>query len=243
MNSKKPNELRGVLRCISGDDSNQIVKLRRDATIFGREKGDIVLRDAEVSSTHCQIQNIDNEYHIFDMNSSNGTFVNDEKILKAKLLEGDTIRMGSTQFTFSMEDAAKVRHIPTLFKTANSSSHDRSNSLVETIIERELRTFNEHAIRIEVTYGTNESEVITLSQKVVYIGRASSFGAFDQDAEMSRKHLLIKLNETGEVFVEDQGSTNGSFLNGNRITGMHLVQQNDELKVGLCLMKISAVRK
>jgi pSer/pThr/pTyr-binding forkhead associated (FHA) protein len=52
-----------------------MVKLRRDATILGREKGDILIKDREISSTHCQIQFIEGVYHIFDMNSTNGTLL------------------------------------------------------------------------------------------------------------------------------------------------------------------------
>ena len=47
-------------------------------------------------------------------------------------------------------------------------------------------------------------------------------------------------NDNGEIFIEDQGSTNGSYLNGKRITGMHLVRPQDEVKVGTSLLHIKA---
>ena len=101
---------------------------------------------------------------------------------------------------------------------------------------------NSHTLRIDVIYGNGQQEVIDLTQKLVFLGRASSFGLFDQDPEMSRKHLLVKLNETGEVFVEDQGSTNGSFINGRRINGMHQVSPTDEIRIGLCRLTIATVK-
>jgi pSer/pThr/pTyr-binding forkhead associated (FHA) protein len=229
-------EKRGILVCLTDDQDGEIVKLRRDATIFGREKADIVVDDPEVSSTHCQIQNINNDYHIFDMNSSNGTFVNNQKIVKAKLKPGDTIMIGRTSFRFMIEDAKNIRHIPTLFKSKRTTSE--SLSIVDTIIENELRTTQEKFVTIHVTYGNNSTESITVHQPVFFIGRASSFGKFDQDSEISRKHLMVKLNETGQIFVEDQGSTNGSFINGKRIQGMQLVKPTDEVRVGLCRLNI-----
>jgi pSer/pThr/pTyr-binding forkhead associated (FHA) protein len=51
---------------------------------------------------------------------------------------------------------------------------------------------------------------------------------------------MVKVNDTGEIFIEDQGSTNGSFLNGKRITGMHLVGPQDEVRVGTSTLKIRA---
>lgn len=237
MAQKKPGmEKRGVLVCISGKSENEMVKLRRDNTIFGREKADIIVNDPEVSATHCQVQNIDEVYHIFDMNSSNGTFVNGERIVKAKLKEGDSIEIGKTVFKFALEDEKNVRHIPTLY--TSKPQKEGADSLVDTLIENELKTTGEVYIVIKVRYGNGQKEVIELPQKIAYIGRASSFGQFDQDTEISRKHLMIKLNDTGEVFVEDQGSTNGSFINGKPLRGMQMVKPTDEIKVGKCLLKI-----
>jgi pSer/pThr/pTyr-binding forkhead associated (FHA) protein len=233
---KSRTEKRGVLVCISGKSENEMVKLRRDNTIFGREKADVIVNDPEVSATHCQIQNIDDVYHIFDMNSSNGTHVNNERIVKAKLKEGDRIEIGKTVFRFGLEDEKNVRHIPTLF--SGHRQKERSNSLVDTLIENELKTATDVLIVIQVKYGDDIQETIELAQKVAYIGRASSFGRFDQDTEISRKHLMVKLNDTGEIFIEDQGSTNGSFINGKRIRGMHLVTPNDDIRVGKCQLKI-----
>ncbi|NRA64876.1 MAG: FHA domain-containing protein [Pseudobacteriovorax sp.] len=235
---KSKKEKRGVLVCVSGKRKDEIVKLRRDNTIFGREKADIIVSDAEVSATHCQIQNIEDSYHIFDMNSSNGTYINGERIVKAKLKEGDVIEIGKTSFRFALEDEKNVRHIPTLFTSSSQKSKDRTHSLVDTLIEDELNSAKHVQFIIKVEYGDGRKEVIELQQKVAFIGRASSFGHFDQDTEISRKHLMIKLNDTGEIFVEDQGSTNGSFINGEKISGMHLVKPEDILKVGRCIISI-----
>lgn len=238
-NKKNDTQVRAVLIFISGRHPNEMIKLRRDATIFGREKGDIVIDDTEVSATHCQIQEINGVYHIFDMNSTNGTYVNKERIVKAKLKEDDVVTIGGTSFRFSMQDEKNVRHISTVFKPTNND-RSRSTSVIETLIESELRTTQHNSLKLVITYGNGKTEEVELKQRIVYIGRASSFGHFDQDAEISRKHMLIKLNNTGEVFIEDQGSTNGSFLNGKKIKGMHQVQPEDVVKVGETSMHIIA---
>lgn len=227
-------EKRGVLYAISKGDAGEAIKLRRDATIFGREKGDIIISDTEVSSTHCQIQNINGVYHLFDMNSTNGTFVNNERVVKCKLNPEDILTVGQSSFKFQLEDESNVRHITTIFKSKDKRSLNDSakSSLVDTLIESELRSTQSYSIVLAVAYRDGSNDVIELNQKILYIGRASSFGKFEQDPEISRKHLLVKVNDQGEIFIEDQGSTNGSFLNGKRITGMHLVRPKDEVKVG-----------
>lgn len=233
-----PTEKRGVLYPVTGAEA---IKLRRDATIFGREKGDIVIDDREMSSTHCQIQSIGSDYHVFDMNSTNGTFLNNERIVKSKLKHGDVITVGQTSFKFHLEDESNVRHITTIFKSKDKKAvTDSKSSLVDTLIESELRSTQAHAIVLNIKYHDGSSDDLELNQKLLFIGRASSFGKFEQDPEISRKHLMIKMNDTGEIFIEDQGSTNGSYLNGKKITGMHLVRPQDEVKVGTSLLKIAA---
>jgi pSer/pThr/pTyr-binding forkhead associated (FHA) protein len=237
-NKKIKQEKRGVLHFISKSHHDSI-KLRRDATIFGREKGDILINDAEISSTHCQIQNINGTFHIFDMNSTNGTFVNGERIVKAKLANGDTVTIGQTIFRFQIDDEQNLRHISTIFKLKEKKGNDDSkSSIVDTLIENELKETPSLKVHIYIKYHDGTKDHIELLQRHIYVGRASSFGRFENDPEISRKHLLIKVNDTGEVFIEDQGSTNGSFLNGKRITGMHPVKPTDEVKVGTSRLKI-----
>lgn len=221
----------------------EMIKLRRDATIFGREKGDIILDDIETSSTHCQVVHIRGEYFVFDMNSTNGTYVNNQKILKHKLEPGDVVNMGTTQFRFAMEAAANVGHIATIFKRKEEPQlKDHRTSVVDSLIETELSTaVNNTQIHLEVIYHDGGGEDFTLNQRVIYLGRASSFGKFDKDPEISRKHLLVKLNDSGEIFIEDQGSTNGTTLNGQAIQGMHQITPSDVVQIGLTKIRVRAI--
>ena len=236
---KNSEDKRGVLYAVGNSQHSEAIKLRRDGTIFGREKGDIVINDHEISSTHCQIQNINGIFHLFDMNSTNGTFVNNERVVKAKLTPGDTITIGRTNFRFELEDESQVRHISTIFKSKEQRSlNDSRSSLVDTLIEGELRSAHAPTVILSITYPDGAQDEVELKQRNFFIGRASSFAKFDQDPEMSRKHLLVKVNDTGEVFIEDQASTNGSNLNGKRIKGMHLVRATDEVRVGSAVLRI-----
>lgn len=240
------NEKRAVLELISTNDSTiDAIKLRRDTTIFGREKGDIIVTDHEVSSTHCQICYIDDVYHVFDMNSTNGTFVNNERVLKSRLNDGDVLTIGKTSFRFSVQNEDRVRHISTVFRTQGQKDPTDSrgaHSIVDTLIETEMRATQTYAMRLAITYFNGQREEVELRQRLVYLGRASSFGRFDEDEEISRKHALVKINDQGEMFVEDQGSTNGTFINDKKITGMNRIGVNDELRIGKTRIKVTLVR-
>jgi pSer/pThr/pTyr-binding forkhead associated (FHA) protein len=230
--AQKKNDTRAVVYILSGVGVGDGIKLRRESTIFGREKGDILISDREMSSTHCQIQNINGAYHIFDMNSTNGTYVNNARIVKARLNSGDEITLGKTTFKFLLEDDASVRHLNTVFKTNPADANKPKPSVVDTLIEKGSRAKVTYMLILSIKYADGSLETVDLPQRQVFLGRATSFGQFENDVEISRKHLLLKINDRGEVFMEDQGSTNGTLLNNSKIKGMHPVKPADTIKLG-----------
>ncbi len=72
---------------------------------LGRDKSnDIVLDDKLVSRNHALLQKIKEDYFIKDLDSSNGTFVNDQKVPKnkyVKLKKNDVIRIGKTDLAMT----------------------------------------------------------------------------------------------------------------------------------------------
>jgi predicted component of type VI protein secretion system len=68
-----------------------------DGAVIGREGTDIVLADPEVSRRHAAIRGQDAGAAIEDLGSTNGTFVNDERIEGVcALRDGDVVRLGNT---------------------------------------------------------------------------------------------------------------------------------------------------
>jgi hypothetical protein len=70
----------------------------------------------------------------------------------------------------------------------------------------------------------------------VCIGRSSDIDVVLIEDMVSRKHAQITINGN-ELKIEDLGSTNGTFVNGERITEMKL-QQGDRILIGTSIMKL-----
>lgn len=59
------------------------------------------------------------------------------------------------------------------------------------------------------------------------------------DPEVSRRHATIR-SEGGAVAIEDLGSTNGTFVNGERITGTRVLAEGDEVRFGNTVWRLQA---
>lgn len=79
------------------------------AAILGRlDTNDIPVRDAKASREHAKIYKQGEQYAIVDLNSSNGTFVNGQRITKRVLKNGDEIEIGTVSLVFEMPPEAKT---------------------------------------------------------------------------------------------------------------------------------------
>jgi pSer/pThr/pTyr-binding forkhead associated (FHA) protein len=72
----------------------------------GRATGaDFILDAALVSRLHCQLTAGDDALEVIDLSSTNGTFVNDNRIEKALLAQGDRLRIGRVELTVNRQAA------------------------------------------------------------------------------------------------------------------------------------------
>lgn len=70
---------------------------------FGRaDSNTVVLKDAKVSRQHAQIQQQGGEFVVVDLNSSNGTFVNKQRVEEHVLANGDEIQIGDYVMQFQV---------------------------------------------------------------------------------------------------------------------------------------------
>ncbi len=94
-----------VLAVTRGPGLGKVFALARETTTsLGRARAnDIVLEDVAVSSQHCRIRMEQGRFVLHDLKSTNGTLVNDQKVNRHTLSEGDVIKIGETSLQFRLE--------------------------------------------------------------------------------------------------------------------------------------------
>jgi pSer/pThr/pTyr-binding forkhead associated (FHA) protein len=73
----------------------------------------------------------------------------------------------------------------------------------------------------------------------VTVGRAAGCQVTIDDTYASQLHARVFLQD-GQVFVEDLGSTNGTYLNRRKVTGPMVVQRGDKLQIGNTVLELSS---
>ena len=76
-------------------------ELTKRAVVIGRSRDcDIQVPDPNVSRRHAEVRQEGAAYWVVDLDSTNGTEVNGRRLKRAKLRQGDTITVGSTELVF-----------------------------------------------------------------------------------------------------------------------------------------------
>ena len=68
-------------------------------TVGRAPRADFVVKAALVSRLHCRIVAGDEKLAVEDLSSTNGTFVNDKRVKKGHLANGDRLRIGRVELT------------------------------------------------------------------------------------------------------------------------------------------------
>ncbi|MCG2607795.1 FHA domain-containing protein [Acinetobacter sp. SM34] len=88
------------IQAITGELTGQEISIDRDMLVGRHQSADIVLRAGEISRKHAAFLLKDQALWLQDLNSSNGTFVNDVRIEHEALLkEGDIIQFAGLKFS------------------------------------------------------------------------------------------------------------------------------------------------
>lgn len=81
--------------------------------------------------------------------------------------------------------------------------------------------------------GPNPGKIFELTQEEATIGRDISNKIIINDPEVSRRHVRLSVNpQAGGFVIEDLGSTNGTFVDGQRLMGPHLLRPGQTVMLG-----------
>ena len=101
MVDERPKECVGWVVALNGPQKGQDFRLVSGKNVLGTAAdSEIVLTDQYMSARHAVIRHEDGNFVLVDLDSTNGTFVNDARISKEELIDNDRVRVGKTDLKF-----------------------------------------------------------------------------------------------------------------------------------------------
>jgi pSer/pThr/pTyr-binding forkhead associated (FHA) protein len=97
-----PAAKNAILTVVSGPSKGAVHNLKNARVILGREDAGVVLNDKEISRHHCLLEVRDNYANLKDLDSTNGTFFEEERVRAAMLQNGAEFRIGNSVIRFSL---------------------------------------------------------------------------------------------------------------------------------------------
>jgi signal transduction histidine kinase len=105
---------------------------------MGRDKSCALhLHDTEVSRQHAELRRTHRDYTVSDLNSSNGTFVNGNRVQQHVLVSGDHLQIGATLMLYTGPMEAATSGIDDSVKISASTSKDDGSRIVHSMTQQE----------------------------------------------------------------------------------------------------------
>jgi pSer/pThr/pTyr-binding forkhead associated (FHA) protein len=198
------------------------LKIGRDAS------SDVVVTGSEVSRQHAEIQPEPQGYTLVDM-SVNGTYVNGERIGRTRLLaRADVIRIGNDEFRFYADAASRTPAPPPPPEPPVGAGERLSDTMHGVPVfrpqpEQDRTPTPPSAGALPLASflfrsGDLKGRRLPIKVPVVNIGRGDYNDVVIADPSVSTMHAKLQRRDAIWILT-DLGSTNGTFVEGERLSG------------------------
>lgn len=189
------------------------IDLTRNAYSLGRApSADISIPADVVSRDHGKLEKRTDGWWYRDLDSRNGTYLNERQVREIKLQDGMRLQLG--------RDEKKAVYLTFQDSTEKEPPTPREVGR-ETVIERATSTTG--YVHLQGSTPSKQGRHV--------IGRGKEADIRLQSPVISREHASIQPG-TPEWTITDLGSKNGTFLNGKRITRTERLKAGDVIQIG-----------
>jgi len=225
-----------MLKANSAPLVGQIFQVNHAFTIGRDEAADIMVPLSFISRTHTKLIIKKEKLFVEDANSSNGTFVNDEKIKTCELRNNDVLRLDEFSFTVvgpEVEEANKPRTIVREKKDViNKIKKRTTKSQTASVLASEK-------IFLHDIDKTSTGKVYEIVQKKNHLSKMLGHHISTSEKSVSARHVHLNEIDLGWEIVNN-GASDGLLVNG-KMQIRAVLQDGDNITVGGTELKFQSV--
>ncbi len=197
-----------------------------------RDHNDEPIDDSYVSSQHAVVEWCETGYFVRDLNSRNGTFVNQSRVTGSRALQpGDLIDIFQRGYRYRFDPADAPPGAPASSADQSpASSADQSHASPPGASASPAATDPQADMPLAALVRSDRRFPLALPETM--LGRSPDAGIWvDDDDQVSWRHAQISLH-LGELYLRDLGSTNGTYVNDRLVTTPHRLRDGDIVRLG-----------
>ena len=225
-------------------------ELNKDVFQLGRDpQGDVVIDAAAavVSRRHAEIRKVDGQFAVVDLKSFNGTLVNGQRITETvKLSDKDQVQLGTGGPILRLIDPAHPAPAQRAIQpggVAAPQSIPSEFGQIAAMARRQTIVSTSGSLAPQSMPGASQSQLLARvsfdARMQLSVGRAADNDVRLDGLQISNHHARFA-RSNGSVTVEDAGSTNGVYVNGQRVSGRRAVQHSDVIQIGPFVLQADA---
>jgi ABC-type multidrug transport system ATPase subunit/pSer/pThr/pTyr-binding forkhead associated (FHA) protein len=223
--------------------SREVVRLGRDP------EGEVVIAAdaAVVSRRHAEIRRIEDQFAVVDLKSFNGTLVNGQRIAGTRtLFDQDQIQLGTGGPLLRLIDPAHpapARGVAQPGAAPVPQSIPQDFGQIAAMARRQTIVSTSGSIPSQSSSGSAQPQLLARvafdNRAQLSVGRAADNDIRLDGLQISNHHAKFT-RSNGNVALEDAGSTNGVYINGQRLSGRQAVQLSDVIQIGPFVLQAGA---
>jgi predicted component of type VI protein secretion system len=204
----------------------------RSITIGRREDNQVTIENLAVSGHHAKIDYVGDSYLLTDLQSKNGSFVNDQNVTSHWLKHGDVITIGKHTLVFNHEEQAT--------KADDSAGSMDQTMVMDTEKYRSMRSQGgtpettsalEQAPEAMLSFLSGGEGEIELTQKLIKIGKNSASDIVVSGLLVGQTAATIS-NRPNGYFLSYAGGMAKPKVNGKTIKEPLELKEFDTIEIG-----------
>lgn len=202
--------------------TSKLIDLVTECFAIGRKAdNDLAIDDQSISSHHARIIKVQSVFFLEDLNSTNGTSVNEKRVVRHQLRDGDIISIGRHRLIFQDVSAAET--------TPAAASMDMDKTMVLSG-GSQLHAPAAPTARLLVTSGKTDQTEYTLSKQVALIGSQQD-AAIRLTGWFAPKGAARIVRRGSQYSISPAQRTKKILVNGEDVVAQQELKNGDQIEV------------
>lgn len=208
------------------------IQIGQKMTIGRKPENDIVIDNLAVSGSHAAIEGTGDGFLLLDLQSKNGTFVNEKAITSHRLAHGDLVTIGKHQlsFTYAEDEKQPAEITNDLFETMVMDTDEHRNMLNKNKKESAEAASNSQPTAALSLLAGGQGEIV-ISKKLFKIGKSPQSDHKIKGFFTGQTAVTISQRPSGYYLSYASGLAKPK-VNGKTVITSILLKEFDIIEIG-----------